>query len=351
MTEKENAEHTVEELLAELFTEDVSNSLEDGDENTENEEKNIQYVISEEPLSNDVLSFLTSDSPEYLKQIEDEDFEKLFRLNKNTFFILQNEILNTEDDTGSYDTNLLLSLWILGNTAPFDEITGIFGLEEEHIKIICEKYYSKIIKLSSKYITWPSPSEMLSLEYIFKTEYDFPSIIGALGCLHIAVQLSENVNDCASYFNTNSGNYTIILQALCDSNLLFRDIFLGFPGGNSVEDILKASSLYTKLMDSDSFLRKTKRHILGGTQHPQMEALLTPYPSEDELQLTDEQLKFNALHSSAMLVLDKIFYLIENRFQRMKCLDSINIEFATLAVGAICVLHNFTRIHGDNFDL
>lgn len=327
LSHKMSQKNSVEELLAELFTEESTHGT--------TEIKNM--VVTDNLYSNESVSFIISKTN--LQNLSDKDFYNFFRMNKQTIIDLQKEI-----DIDSSDTNLLLTLFILGNVTPLPELSTILNVSEKKLITVCKTYFEKILQLSDKYVSWPTISEMSTLERLFITNYNFPSVIGAIGCLHITVQIPESVPNISDYFNDSTGNYTIVLQAVCDSNLQFRDLFIGFPGSYNVQEILEASPLMTKLKD-DGTLRKLRKHLLGGTEHPELETLLTPYPLTE---LDERQLKFNLRHSSAMLVIDRTFSEMENRFQRMKCLDCFDMKFATLALGAICVLHNYTRIKSDN---
>lgn len=346
---------SIDEILSQFFGDEINNSpapcvIDTGEEWIDNSQKSLQDFLHDiSPDDNNLTSLSTAkhiqSSPLFNPQsLRDSEFEQLFRMKRTTFADLQKELAIP----AKKESNLLLSLWILGNTKSFSEIASLLRIKQESVYDICEKCFTQIVDLSANYVTWPSDTEVLALEKGFQCEFKFPGVVGVVASLHIAVYVTEDDPEGATYFNKGAKHHTIVLQAVCDNNMLFRDIFAGYPGSNSIKTILEASPVYKKLKDENSFITKSKKHLLGGTEHPQLPTLLTPYSIPKYRKPTERELKFNALHGSVMCIVEKTFRMVENRFQRMKSLDTASPKFATLAAGAICTLHNFCRLRNDN---
>ncbi|GJQ74420.1 hypothetical protein Trydic_g21290 [Trypoxylus dichotomus] len=279
------------------------------------------------------------------EDIEDTDFQITFRMTRKTFIALQAEIDEIEGiDNELTDTNLLCCIWILGNTVSFREASLIFNVDDDFEDVLMQ-YLKKILTLGEMYLAWPTDEEAVQIEERFLSKYKFPGVVGVIGSLHISISPNRKH---ALYYNNEMNKHTIVLQVVCDSNLVLRDVCAGCPGGKDIQTILKSSPLYKRLTDEDSYLVKNDKHLLGGTEHPQMKTLLTPYAGNE---LTDKQTKFNILHNSVMYTVEKTFCMIENRFPRLTCMDNLSPHLATFLVSAACILHNFTRIHGDYSDL
>ncbi|KAI4458614.1 hypothetical protein MML48_7g00004167 [Holotrichia oblita] len=284
--------------------------------------------------------------PEYIygwwENLDEEEFQITFRMSKKTCISLQAELDDVEGiDNESSDTFLLCCLWILGNTLPFKDAGPMFDIED-NIEVILAQYLKKISALGETYLAWPTDEEAAEIEEGFLKKYHFPGVVGVIGSLHINV-LPDGKQSL--YYNTEMDKHTIILQVVCDNHLLLRDVCAGCPGGKDIQTILRSSPLFKKLTDDDSYLIKNNKHLLGGTEHPQMRTLLTPYKGKD---LNEKQSKFNVLHNSVMYTVEKTFCYIQSRFPRLTCMDNLHPHLATLLVSAACVLHNFTRVRGES---
>lgn len=277
--------------------------------------------------------------------IDDDGFQMNFRMSRSTFISLQAELDDMEGiDNEETNQFLLCCVWVLGNTIPLENAAAVFDINES-IEEVLMQFLKKIIALGEQYLTWPDVTEAKQIEQGFLNIYKFPGVIGVVGSLHISI-LPDAKH--ALYYNREMKKHTIILQVVCDNNLLLRDVCAGCPGGKDIETILRCSPLYAKLSDENGYLVKNGKHLLGGTEHPYMKTLLTPYRG---INLNERQTKFNALHGSVMYTVEKTFSFLENRFPRLTCMDTLSPQLATLLVSAASVLHNFTRVRKDACDL
>lgn len=277
--------------------------------------------------------------------LSDKDFQEVFRMSKTTVVDLQAEmdfLENTNQDR--IDSNLLATLWYLGNTKSFEDAQAIFGYDNLQTNI--EGYLLKILKLGCTYIALPKGAETVIIQNSFNNDYKLSGVVGVIGSLLVEVAADKD----SSFFNEFTEKHTIVLQVVCDNNLLLRDVCVGCPGGQSIKEIFRSSRFCLELLNENSFLAKEKQIFLAGTEHPKLLNLLTPYkgPLED---LTESEQKFNLLHNSAMNVVQQTFMCLDNRFPRLTGVDELNHELATVVVSAICILHNFTRVRNDNCEL
>lgn len=286
---------------------------------------------------------------EWWNDLNDDEFQNIFRMSKTTVIDLQAEIDHLENVYEDRVENLLLvCLWILGNTKPFDEAEQLFNVKDVENKV--HEYFAKILKLASTYIVWPEEDELKLIEKGFLKQYAFPKLVGVIGSLHIEIN-PEGEKDKADYFNNIMHKHTIVLQVVCDNNLLLRDVSVGCPGGKSIKDILESSPLHNLLTDPSSSLLKNDFLLLGGTEHPQLNNLVTPFKFLNVENLNQRHLKYNILHNSVMDVVEKTFKCLETRFPRLTSVDRLNSKMASLIANCICILHNFTRVRNDRCEL
>lgn len=283
------------------------------------------------------------------EDLDGEQYQTTFRMTKTSVIALQAELqcLYRDDQDSAnlqIDNHLLATLWFLGSTEPTSAASTLFSFNESVTQII-ESTLQRLLTLGEVYIPWPTDDEANEIEKSFETKHGYQGIIGVLGSLYISINDS---NIAQEYYNEQTGENMIVLQAVCDYNMLFRDVCVGCPGSYSVADILVRSPLYSKLTDNDSLLAKNKKHLFGGTQHPELKTLRTPYKGK---QLTKKQREFNRLHSSVICIVEDAFKYLKNRFPRLTSVDGLNPQFVSLLVGASCILHNFTRIRNDASEL
>ncbi|KAK4887299.1 hypothetical protein RN001_003570 [Aquatica leii] len=74
------------------------------------------------------------------------------------------------------------------------------------------------------FITWPQGRDAYSVIESFRRKKSFPGVLGAIDGCHIAI-----CPNAFAYINRKN-RASMVLQAVCDSNAIFTDIFVGFPG-------------------------------------------------------------------------------------------------------------------------
>uniref|UniRef100_A0A1Y1MMY7 DDE Tnp4 domain-containing protein n=1 Tax=Photinus pyralis TaxID=7054 RepID=A0A1Y1MMY7_PHOPY len=306
-------------------------------------------VFKKNSFSNIPLIMKETTTGDWWNQLNDDEFQDVFRMNKKTVVDLQAEIDHSENlFIDRVDKLLLACIWVLGNTRSFKEAETFFCIENIESKM--QEYFTKILNLGSTYIVWPLENELAEVQKGFMTHYKFPKLVGVIGSLHIEIN-PESISGKAEYFNNIMHKHTIVLQVVCDNNLLVRDICVGSPGGKSIKQILEGSPLHSLITDPDGAIVKNDYLLLGGTEHPKLKNLLTPYEFSKAQKINERHLEFNILQNSVMCVVEKTFKCLETRFPRLTSVDRLNPSIASLLVSCICILHNFTRVRNDRCEL
>ena len=169
-------------------------------------------------------------------------------------------------------------------------------------------------------------------------------VVGAIDGSHINIKAPHQ--NSSAYVN-RKGVHSIILQAVCTSDMRFTDCYAGEVGSVHDATVLKRSDLYAR-MATDSGLFPADSHIIGDAAYPLMKNLMVPY--KDTGSLTARQQRYNLSLSSSRCVIERAFALLKGRFRRLKFLDMSRIDLIPKVIVACCVLHNVCLANTDLLD-
>lgn len=119
----------------------------------------------------------------------------------------------------------------------------------------------------------------------------------------------------------------------------FLDVSVGWPGSMHDAPIFRRSGLGQRL-DKEGL---QPYHILGDSAYPLKKYLVVPF--RDNGHLSDEEKRFNVVHSSSRTVVELAFARLKGKWRRLKYLDMDNMTLLTDVVTAACLLHNFVLVH------
>ncbi|XP_067132867.1 putative nuclease HARBI1 [Centruroides vittatus] len=275
----------------------------------------------------------------------DKEFKSHFRLSRTTVEILLQCLPNPKVKTKPLiekEKNLLIFLWLVGNQETYREVADRFGVTESHEHGVFMKYCDHISALATKFICWPIGEEAERSIRAFEAlrQVPFPGVIGAIYGTYVKFSaLKEEKNEHI----TRKQTAAVVLQAVCRSNLLFIDIFAGWPGSSSDSRVFRNSPLYSKLGDPQFFPNNC--HMIGDCAYPLSKLLLTPY--HDTGYLTRREKNYNKVLSSSRVVIEQAFGHLFGRFRKLRYLYIRKRAFVPKVITACCVLHNFCIMHND----
>lgn len=142
------------------------------------------------------------------------------------------------------------------------------------------------------------------------------------------------------YYN-RKGFYSIVLQAVIDSNGKFIDIFVGYPGSTHDSRIFRNSPLYhifNSSFSSSSSIIPSNAYILGDAGYPCQNWLITPY--RDNGRLTQKQTYYNVKHSQTRISVEQAFGKLKSRFRCLINPIATSLETVILIITSSCILHN-----------
>lgn len=282
-----------------------------------------------------------------LPNVSEDRFLMLLRMNRASFNALLSRIRTNEcfNPAGnrqySVDIQLAVTLFRLGasgDAASVRKIAALFGIGDGGtIDIMTKRVFSAILDLESEFLYWPNQNEKHQI--IANTFHEMPHCIGYLDGTEI--KLAERpCCDPDSYYSRKQ-DFSIKMQAVCDSRLKIRHILVGYPGSVHDSRIFMNSSLFlnpSAHFHGEEWLAADSAYKLSTT-------IITPFrrnsPEPEHVRNS-----FNKLFSKYRVRIEHCFGILKERFGSLKELRMrlINAESSTYAcqwVTVCSILHNF----------
>ncbi|CAC5378764.1 HARBI1 [Mytilus coruscus] len=160
---------------------------------------------------------------------------------------------------------------------------------------------------------------------------NFPNVLGCIDCTHVRIQAPSD--DEPSYVN-RKGYHSINVQAVCDFEGRFTNIFANWPGSTHDSHIFNTSTLSNYLQTNHRGL--IDGVILGDSGYACRPFLLTPYANPTER----HQQRFNGCHASTRSVIERTFGILKRRFHVLHSEVRMKPEKVCRIFCACAVLHN-----------
>ena len=188
----------------------------------------------------------------------------------------------------------------------------------------------------------------------FKHLWGFPQAVAAIDGTHIPILKPKDSS--SDYFN-RKGFYSILMQAVVDSQGQFIDVNIGWPGKVHDARVFANSSFYHKQQAGTLLPNWTRSiggvdvplQVLGDPAYPLLPWLMKAYPETGNL--SRQQRHFNYRQSRARMVVENVFGRLKGRWRcLLKRMDYYEIQHSVNAIASCVVLQNLCEIEGDNCD-
>ncbi|XP_064462095.1 uncharacterized protein LOC135372408 [Ornithodoros turicata] len=238
------------------------------------------------------------------------------------------------------EEHVLSFLWFAGNKSSERAVALVFGMAESTIHDIIERVACFFESISKEVIRFPvTGEEKAACSEKFEKISGFPHVLGCVDGTYIETRCP--VHKIASTYTNRHDKKSYGLQAICDSDCKFLDVFLGHTGKTHDAEAFRRSFIVDEL----ARICADKYHILGDAAYALREYILTPY--RDYGNLTPQQLNFNLCLSQTRVRIEHAFGLLKNRFRQLLLLEMWTVPKATQFILACCVLHNLCVDGGD----
>ncbi|KAJ8346447.1 hypothetical protein SKAU_G00278480 [Synaphobranchus kaupii] len=184
------------------------------------------------------------------------------------------------------------------------------GMSQPSLSRILPQVIEAILHvLSRRYISYPfTADEQARVKAEFVRSFNFPGVIGAVDCTHIALR-APSVDEHA-YVNRKNF-HSLNVQIICDARMQLLNVCSKWPGSTHDSFILRHSRVGLRLEAGES----GDGWLLGDRGYPLKTWLLTPFADPR----TAEELRYNLAHGRTRSVVERTIGLLKGRW---RCLDA-----------------------------
>ncbi|KAL3818940.1 hypothetical protein ACJIZ3_004845 [Penstemon smallii] len=285
----------------------------------------------------------------------DDEFKKAFRMGKNTFELICNELSSvvSKENTMLRDAvpvrqRVAVCIWRLATGEPLRLVSKKFGLGISTChKLVLEVCSAIRNVLMPKYLRWPDEDTLGKIKDEFESMSGIPNVVGSMYTTHIPI-IAPKIS-VSAYFNrrhterNQKTSYSITVQGVVDPRGVFTDVCIGYPGSMPDDQVLEKSTLFQRA--NAGFYNGV--WIIGGSGYPLMDWVLVPYTQQH---LTWTQHAFNEKIGEVERVAKDSFARLKGRWGCLQKRTEVKLQDLPVVLGACCVLHNICELNNEDLD-
>ncbi|KAF7805494.1 protein ALP1-like [Senna tora] len=248
-----------------------------------------------------------------------DDFESVFRISRKTFEYICSlvkddmiaksaHLMFTNGKPMSLHDQVAVALRRLGSGESLVTIGESFGLNHSTVSQVTWRFVESMEERALQHLQWPSTeAEMIAIKSKFEKVQGLPNCCGVIDVTHITMCLPLS-EPSSNVWLDDENKHSMILQAIVDPDMRFRDIVTGWPGNMKDWSVFENSNFF-KRCDKGERLngKKLKLHegseigeyIIGDSGYPLLPYLIVPY---EEKQLPAPKADFNRRHFATQMV-------------------------------------------------
>ncbi|PSR90034.1 Nuclease [Actinidia chinensis var. chinensis] len=253
-------------------------------------------------LSKDVDKF------KFLFKISRKTFNYICSLVKEHMTAKTANFMFSNGNPMSINDQVAIALRRLSSGDSLIAVADSFGTNHSTVSQVTWRFVEAMEEKGIHHLQWPSmEQEMAVVKSKFEKIRGLPNCCGAIDTTHITMLLSSS-EMASNVWLDREKNRSMILQAIVDSEMRFRDVVTGWPGKMNDFDVLQRSTFF-KLCEKGERLNGNKMRLSEGTElseyivgdlgFPLLPWLVTPYQGKD---LSDPKAEFNKRHFATRVV-------------------------------------------------
>ncbi|XWS66036.1 hypothetical protein CRYUN_Cryun05aG0165700 [Craigia yunnanensis] len=250
---------------------------------------------------------------------DSKSFESFFRISRKTFNYIcslvkedmmarQSSFSDINGKPLSLNDQVAVALRRLSSGESLSIIGDTFGMNQSTVSQITWRFVEAMEERGLHHLNWPSTeAEMEQIKSKFEKIRGLPNCCGAIDITHVVMTLATMDPSNNVWFDREK-NYSMILQAVVDPEMRFRDVIAGWPGSLTDAIVLRSSGFY-RLSEEGNRLNgkklnisegmEVREYIIGDAGFPLLPWLFTPYQGKG---LSDLQIEFNKRHAATRMV-------------------------------------------------
>lgn len=198
-----------------------------------------------------------------------------------------------------------------------------------------------------RHLQWPDSEEDMSyIKAKFESLQGLPNCCGAIDITHFQIRACLSPLKNAVWLD-KMNNQSMVLQAIVDPDMRFRDIVGGYPGRMTESSVL-GNSTFLKLCDKEHRLNGNKiklsdgtelnEYIVGDSGFPSLQWLVTPYQGE---QISEREAEFNKRHFETWNVAPRALARLKEEWKVLqKVMRKPDMHKFPRIILACCILYN-----------
>ncbi|XP_059666212.1 protein ALP1-like isoform X2 [Cornus florida] len=230
------------------------------------------------------------------------------------FFDINGKLLCLND-------RVAVALRRLSSGESLSAVGDALGINQSTVAQITWRFVEAMEERGLHHLYWPSTEEeMNEIKSKFEKIRGLPNCCGAIDTTHILMCLSS-LDQSNKVWCDEEKNHSMILQAIVDPEMRFRDIVTGWPGSVTDSLALKSSNFFnhaevgkklngTKIKLSEGI--ELREYIVGDKGFPLLPWLLAPYQGQN---LSKSQVNFNKRHFATRVVAQRALFKLKNTWR------------------------------------
>ena len=272
----------------------------------------------------------------------EDKFMEYYRVTKSVFSEILEKIYpsllssSVVGDSIEPAKKLALTLRYLATGTDFSDLAHLFRVGKSSVRriigdvteaIATHTFFKSLVKFPS------TGEEFYRISRDFFDMFQFPECIGAVDDTHVKIQKPRV--DPSSYFDYKK-DYSVHLQAVCDSRTRVLFYHIGAPGKNNDGGVAEMSG-FNDLLRSGRI--PEKYHIVGDPAFALHQNLLNRYPG---LHLLAWEKRYNYRQSRCRMIVESLFGRLKGRWNVLiKPMPYRDMEIINRIILTCVLLHNF----------
>uniref|UniRef100_A0A6V7QYU1 DDE Tnp4 domain-containing protein n=1 Tax=Ananas comosus var. bracteatus TaxID=296719 RepID=A0A6V7QYU1_ANACO len=246
-------------------------------------------------------------------------FESVFKISRKTFnyicSLVKDPLLAktsknfsfSNGETLTVDDQVAVALRRLSSGESLQNVGLPLGLSHSTVSQVTWRFVEAMEQRGLDHLKWPNSQELEIIKSKFEKIQGLPNCCGAIDTTHVAMRLPSAESNSKVWLDSEE-NYSMVLQAIVDPQMRFRDITTGWPGSLSESTVLKSSGFFKLCKEGLRLNGKTmdlvegtelREYIVGDPGYPLLPWLITPYRGNDISRTKEE---FNRRHCMTRMV-------------------------------------------------